>query len=119
MTGTAAALGQVDWISTHTPLAGRDNLMYYIRKAFPISTHTPLAGRDIFCSDLSDPRQISTHTPLAGRDETVCQYTGLKDISTHTPLAGRDWFNRKRYGGTPGFLLTRPLRDVTYTAEQL
>ena len=34
------------WISTHTPLAGRDIFKMYIDKSFNISTHTPLAGRD-------------------------------------------------------------------------
>ena len=35
-------------ISTHTPLAGRDNqLSYNLLGEIAISTHTPLAGRDI------------------------------------------------------------------------
>ena len=33
-------------ISTHTPLAGRDERIGNQEKALEISTHTPLAGRD-------------------------------------------------------------------------
>ena len=33
-----------------------------------ISTHTPLAGRDEVVSDYIMDKMISTHTPLAGRD---------------------------------------------------
>ena len=56
-----------------------------------ISTHTPLAGRD----DTEDytfnlKRHISTHTPLAGRDGEVETMKSAVQISTHTPLAGRD-----------------------------
>ena len=36
----------VDAISTHTPLAGRDDRYGLLIYAFYISTHTPLAGRD-------------------------------------------------------------------------
>ena len=36
-------------------------------------------------------------------------------ISTHTPLAGRDHFPLCAYLRQDGFLLTRPLRDVTAT----
>ena len=58
---------------------------------FFISTHTPLAGRD------ARPRRgerfffkISTHTPLAGRDFQMISRGLRPGISTHTPLAGRD-----------------------------
>ena len=34
-------------------------------------------------------------------------------ISTHTPLAGRDYSSFKDFYKDYGFLLTRPLRDVT------
>ena len=57
------------YISTHTPLAGRDPILTMSGKDLLISTHTPLAGRDI-------PGKVSK--------------AALFDISTHTPLAGRD-----------------------------
>ena len=39
----------------------------WLIKAY-ISTHTPLAGRDIDCRSDCAGCNISTHTPLAGRD---------------------------------------------------
>ena len=56
-------------ISTHAPLAGRDEANATYREAnFGISTHAPLAGRDYILPDASQPYRISTHAPLAGRD---------------------------------------------------
>ena len=101
-------------ISTHTPLAGRDQLL-----ADPVShgryfySHAPCGARlgrrlgrqqkpgflltrplrgATRCHSTPPHRTcISTHTPLAGRD-TPCFSTGTLNIfiSTHTPLAGRD-----------------------------
>ena len=56
------------YISTHTPLAGRDNREDCERYDAKISTHTPLAGRDCVGTLQSSAAAISTHTPLAGRD---------------------------------------------------
>ena len=36
------------FISTHTPLAGRDMAQIQQMRAEAISTHTPLAGRDFY-----------------------------------------------------------------------
>ena len=60
----------MDLISTHAPLAGRDNFISTQWKLGLISTHAPLAGRDCLVR-VSTPcqLQISTHAPLAGRDE--------------------------------------------------
>ena len=80
--------------------------------------------------------EISTHTPLTGRDLNKRLYRGLNIISTHTPLTGRDrcmtaeeaklkyFYSHAPYGTWPmrgndvkypmSFLLTRPLRDVTF-----
>ena len=56
-----------------------------------ISTHTPLAGRDQDKPEFASLSEvISTHTPLAGRDFTSLIISGTLLISTHTPLAGRD-----------------------------
>ena len=58
---------------------------------YNISTHAPLAGRD----DGYEPQDgelpfISTHAPLAGRDQTMIMTACRLIISTHAPLAGRD-----------------------------
>ena len=103
------------FISTHAPLAGRDELYEGLNNQGlefqptrplrgatlnlvlekgdkGISTHAPLAGRDRRREDRELRRaDISTHAPLAGRDvaddECVIRY---EIISTHAPLAGRD-----------------------------
>ena len=55
-----------------------------------ISTHTPLAGRDAHVNERVGFSDISTHTPLAGRDNLLPVCKSCHNISTHTPLAGRD-----------------------------
>ncbi len=79
-----------------------------------ISTHTPLAGRDDNAGMPSLRTFISTHTPLAGRDmlQTFCLLPCFL-ISTHTPLAGRDFIFAISFAFVKIFLLTRPSRDVT------
>ena len=79
-------------ISTHAPLAGRDNASAAGNDAADdISTHAPLAGRDKVVSITSDRGRISTHAPLAGRDLTTLRSRSKNCISTHAPLAGRDF----------------------------
>ena len=56
-----------------------------------ISTHTPLARRDEATLDGDTAKVISTHTPLARRDSFfIVNAWELMLISTHTPLARRD-----------------------------
>ena len=56
-------------ISTHAPLAGRDDMISIkVAKNSSISTHAPLAGRDFQTTIYLLNNQISTHAPLAGRD---------------------------------------------------
>ena len=100
-------------ISTHAPLAGRDNGQNYMwsvatgfqptrplrgatiqrlhsQRAVLISTHAPLAGRDKRENVHRHLLGISTHAPLAGRDlRDVARHRHVS-ISTHAPLAGRD-----------------------------
>ena len=91
MTKQAQILRENHYISTHTPLTGRDRKS--IEKDFClllISTHTPLTGRDIDVMVELSQQRISTHTPLTGRDEQKMQLLLNEIISTHTPLTGRD-----------------------------
>ena len=117
-----ASLSYMAWhISTHAPLAGRDERpqrpCVFVHR---ISTHAPLAGRDWGNKDLQHlAKHISTHAPLAGRDLRVSvnygqlayfnprapcgarpadhagQYRDIL-ISTHAPLAGRDSYTRNQ-----------------------
>ena len=73
------------------PLRGATLLRRALGDARDISTHAPLAGRDEWDEVAALCRKlISTHAPLAGRDQE--RRTRLSDttISTHAPLAGRD-----------------------------
>ena len=124
------------YISTHTPLAGRDTSLRngdFAMFAFQLTR--PLRGatlrqiiREIFSV-------ISTHTPLAGRDLKKKSIALLQcDFNSHAPCgARRDWCDYKLYcenfnshapcGARPNrafaFLmsarvqLTRPLRGAT------
>ena len=119
------------YISTHTPLAGRDSRDVKLCRHFCISTHTPLAGRDNrrkisrdynLRFQLTRPLRgatrhtlfllrrtyISTHTPLAGRDAKRPKNTLTRAISTHTPLAGRDFVHSARQSGAADFNLHAP-----------
>ena len=125
-------------ISTHAPLAGRDEFLTHFTPEFFISTHAPLAGRDVLPLKSMRVGEISTHAPLAGRDTPdlkdypealVFQPTrplrGATDffkaneaemlISTHAPLAGRDGVHRRVYGVLEGISTHAPLagRDTS------
>ena len=78
-------------ISTHTPLAGRDNNGSEIAFSGTISTHTPLAGRDIFnLPEDTATTNFNSHAPRGARLDTLPRLSMPLYISTHTPLAGRD-----------------------------
>ena len=105
---------ELELISTHAPLAGRDDRTAEAGRQVVISTHAPLAGRDwprYYAAMVSYQFQptrplrgatrqqglkrvrginISTHAPLAGRDPTLRTNALTTLISTHAPLAGRD-----------------------------
>ena len=101
------------FISTHTPLAGRDIHVRHIvcrvrlflltrplrgathcqplcERCLIISTHTPLAGRDTARRRTASASGISTHTPLAGRDKII-ESTGIgqKNFYSHAPCGAR------------------------------
>nr|DAV55627.1 MAG TPA: hypothetical protein [Caudoviricetes sp.] len=77
-------------ISTHAPLAGRDDLVVAGSQTEGISTHAPLAGRDRNGEPVAWTTKISTHAPLAGRDGCWSHSCSFCYISTHAPLAGCD-----------------------------
>ena len=78
-----------------------------------ISTHTPHAGRDIIAELAMCLVLISTHTPHAGRDVVAFYFGTQSEISTHTPHAGRDSTKRTARFPILAFQLTRPMRGVT------
>ena len=84
-----------DGISTHAPLAGRDEMVQDTPVEGVISTHAPLAGRDGAADRSARGERISTHAPLAGRDRPAKLHQSRRGISTHAPLAGRDGVPRQ------------------------
>ena len=79
-----------------------------------ISIHPPLAGRDVIdlCNLVNS--EISIHPPLAGRD-LICDRTeNIDEISIHPPLAGRDRKFARVIDTYRKFQSTRPSRDGTY-----
>ena len=125
------------WISTHAPLAGRDNSLACAsrsRSLFqptrPLRGATTDAARPPVALLYFNPRapcgarhddehrndqyyQISTHAPLAGRDSIALRISSIGSISTHAPLAGRDGRTLTALQPDGTFQPTRPLRGAT------
>ena len=128
-------------VSTHTPLARRDLLYFFIFASLSaVSTHTPLARRDcVGPGDGADERgflltrllrgatvnvhsfipslSVSTHTPLARRDHRDESAPAGRSVSTHTPLARRDCIITAKKETWNTFLLTRLLRGATISGR--
>ena len=106
--------GRRHGISTHAPLAGRDNIVEQEYTNSVISTHAPLAGRDSVQARYRKANVISTHAPLAGRDPNARRRYAVEIIiSTHAPLAGRDLVDVDFAEYRRKFQPTRPLRGAT------
>ena len=104
----------MDFISTHTPLAGRDQ---FLLSSCPIIqnfySHAPCGARLLGGIHLTVCPCISTHTPLAGRDDNVTDTPSLlNDFYSHAPCGARP-DNPLPESCTILFLLTRPLRGAT------
>ena len=100
-------------ISTHTPLTGRDQMTAILRRKYTISTHTPLTGRDETGTDTAwKPLYFYSHAPYGTWPLTRSLFCFLLDFYSHAPYGTwRFWLLVPHR--IPGFLLTRPLRDVT------
>ena len=123
-------------VSTHTPLARRDDhrkrhpgrekkflLTRLLRGATRasvtssvysfVSTHTPLARRDT-ATNLHRPAEAFLLTRLLrGATARLLREREAEYVSTHTPLARRDTGGNLPCGYTTRFLLTRLLRGAT------
>ena len=103
-------------ISTHTPLAGRDNVILLIaKKRLNFYSHAPCGARQFYEQKHLKNHNFYSHAPCGARRIHPTQKPVNLYISTHTPLAGRDRSRRgkRKHGRT--FLLTRPLRGATAT----
>ena len=114
------------FISTHTPLAGRDDrgsecLSCHWR--FLLTRPSRGATRNAIPSSIR-PIFISTHTPLAGRDlqRIGALRNGFSNFYSHAPRGARLRCRLASRLRCVGFLLTRPSRGATLTtvgAEKL
>ena len=106
---------QVGDISTHAPLAGRDDCLD--GSAFGLlhfNPRAPCGARHIALVVHRVLHRISIHAPLAGRDEFIESLVMEIDrISTHAPLAGRDQDGVIYDSWNSEFQPTRPLRGAT------
>ena len=103
-------------ISTHTPLARRDSFgLGKWNIIFIFLLTRPLRGVTNGVVGFMQTVQISTHTPLARRDVHSKVLLIFLEISTHTPLARRDEAGYDVPVKESLFLLTRPLRGVTFS----
>ena len=83
-------------ISIHTPLAGSDGTVGWLRFGRRyFNPHSPCGERRTARPCGSRVTEISIHTPLAGSDLDGAEFGAFGVISIHTPLAGSD----KRHGG--------------------
>ena len=72
------------------PLRGATGEKRTIVGTYEISTHTPLAGRDEIVKIINVDKKISTHTPLAGRDDKdIAPYDFLAHFNSHAPCGAR------------------------------
>ena len=125
-------------ISTHAPLAGRDErsskksipLWHFNPRApcgarhdresngegYGISTHAPLAGRDTEQVITKTPsKYFNPRAPCGARQKNRLYQKQKQNISTHAPLAGRDIKLLPLTTSEEEFQPTRPLRGATIT----
>ena len=103
-----------DYISTHTPHAGRDVEMKKEILELQISTHTPHAGRDVVVGGaIYSAYEFLLTRPMRGATDNRFAQQNCCCISTHTPHAGRDVRHSASVGNSWKFLLTRPMRGAT------
>ena len=78
-------------ISTHAPLAGRDQIAFLIQVTVVIFQPTrPLRGATLTATDISLELRFQPTRPLRGATQTMTMTACRLIISTHAPLAGRD-----------------------------
>ena len=87
MTTSITGYYDIPFISTHTPLTGRDQLHDVSDDEFDISTHTPLTGRDMSGGTASAVHLFLLTRPLRDVTATFCIY-----VTEHFHILGRTYF---------------------------
>ena len=124
------------WISTHTPLAGRDGtILYESGTTVNFYSHAPRGARPKQITGTVKSKKFLLTRPSRGATPGPAIVNSFSEISTHTPLAGRDtnsgiigyckgnFYSHAPRGARHGepvykeralqFLLTRPSRGAT------
>ena len=79
-----------EYISTHTPLAGRDTGIAPVFYTYEFLLTRPSRGATFNEWTEEKPDIISTHTPLAGRDDVGTEsYTEKENFYSHAPRGAR------------------------------
>ena len=91
-TGTKLQTFSANLISTHTPLAGRDQNGRTVVHHAKISTHTPLAGRDFWCDIwISAAKHFNSHAPCGARPAQSVSCRRPSDFNSHAPCGARPY----------------------------
>ena len=111
---TSVGVQSGDFISTHTPLAGRDGGVSGCGWLLPnFYSHAPRGARQFRPALIAVLLEISTHTPLAGRDNKDLRSTQSQlNFYSHAPRGARPHFCKNKASNRQ-FLLTRPSRGAT------
>ena len=105
---------EVNTISIHAPLAGRDTGLVSSLIPLSISIHAPLAGRDSPPPRHADrSAYFNPRAPCGARQEILRNPSPRSSISIHAPLAGRDIEDSINHRFRLVFQSTRPLRGAT------
>ncbi len=114
-TETNRNIDSVKFISTHTPLARRDGVIWRTSEAIlNFYSHASCEARLLMTSRSTIAFYISTHTPLARRDgELQIEDMGGQHFYSHASCEARHW---KTWicAEWSEFLLTRLLRGATW-----
>ena len=112
-TASLELLAQSTRISTHAPLAGRDQYAVFTFLCDEISTHAPLAGRDTTATSITTAaRNFNPRAPCGARPWQTWLSPSLPNFNPRAPCGARRYF---------GFIInlqfrfqpTRPLRGAT------
>ena len=116
----AASCGQRKEFQPTRPLRGATQRDCFADLIGGISTHAPLAGRDdgAFLRWSSEQKFQPTR-PLRGATSDLIQATQITNISTHAPLAGRDLDATNAKIKDAKFQPTRPLRGATIAVDDI
>ena len=113
-TETNRNIDSVKFISTHTPLARRDGVIWRTSEAIlNFYSHASCEARPSLEKEITDSENFYSHASCEARPLLRLHRNFILTISTHTPLARRDNAGGISHSESSKFLLTRLLRGAT------